>query len=135
MRSKRLLVLGFSGLGLSLAVSATNVPAQSGGAGTPHGDAATGTSRAGPAAEGAPAAEHVAEGRRVYARHCSNCHGIRMVNPGSSSFDLRKFPRDDKARFVNSVVHGKNTMPAWGDMLAPEEIELLWAYVRSGGRT
>ena len=58
-----------------------------------------------------------------------------MVNPGTSSFDLRKFPQDDRARFVESVMHGKNTMPAWGDILTPDEIEALWAYVRTGGKT
>ena len=51
------------------------------------------------------------------------------------AFDLRKFPHDDHARFVNSVTHGKNTMPAWGDILKPEEIDALWAYVLTGGKT
>jgi mono/diheme cytochrome c family protein len=59
-----------------------------------------------------------------------------MVNPGTVSFDLRHFPVDDKARFVNSVTHGKNNrMPPWGDLLSPQEIDELWAYVRSGGRS
>lgn len=57
-----------------------------------------------------------------------------MVNAGTSSYDLRKFPRDDRDRFFTSVVRGKNSMPAWGDMLQPDEIEALWAYVRTGGR-
>ncbi|MFC7475154.1 c-type cytochrome [Dankookia sp. GCM10030260] len=86
-------------------------------------------------AGGAPHGHEAAEGRRLYARLCSACHGIRMVNPGNSSFDLRKFPADDKARFLASVKQGKNTMPAWGDMLRPEEIEVLWAYVLTGGRS
>lgn len=93
------------------------------------------TSPAAGAAESAPPAEQVVQGRRLYAQLCSHCHGIRMVNPGNSSFDLRRFPHDDKARFVNSVTHGKNTMPAWGDMLKPEEIEVLWAYIRTGGKS
>lgn len=87
------------------------------------------------AAEEAPPAEMAAEGRRLYTRHCSHCHGIRMVNPGNSSFDLRRFPHDDKARFLNSVTKGKNTMPAWGDMLQAEEIERIWAYVLTGGKS
>ena len=56
-----------------------------------------------------------------------------MVNPGNSSFDLRKFPPDAHARFVNSVTHGKNNMPAWGGTLQPDEIEALWAYVSTHG--
>ncbi|MDQ2801822.1 MAG: cytochrome c, partial [Pseudomonadota bacterium] len=64
---------------------------------------------------------------------CSHCHGIHMVNPGNSSFDLRKFPHDQRARFFNSVTHGKGNMPPWGDILKPDEIEAIWAYVRTGG--
>ena len=96
---------------------------------------APGPGAAPPAVGGAPHNNQVAEGRRLYARLCSHCHGIRMVNPGNSSFDLRKFPHDDKARFLTSVTKGKNTMPAWGDMLQPEEIEVLWAYILTGGRS
>ena len=79
--------------------------------------------------------ELVAQGKAQYRQFCSNCHGVNMVNPGTSSFDLRKFPPDDKTRFVNSVVHGKNAMPAWGDILKPDEIEAIWAYVLTGGQT
>ena len=51
------------------------------------------------------------------------------------AFDLREFPHDDKARFVNSVTHGKNNrMPPWGDILKPEDIDNLWAYVLTGGK-
>ena len=86
-----------------------------------------------PDAEPSPP-ELVAQGRGLYRQLCSTCHGVNMVNPGTSSFDLRKFPHGEKDRFVTSVVQGKNSMPAWGDMLKPEEIELLWAYVRMGGK-
>ena len=90
---------------------------------------------AGESAEAPPSPELVSEGKSLFRQLCSNCHGVNMVNPGTSSFDLRKFPHDDHARFVNSVTHGKNTMPAWGDILKPEEIDALWAYVKTGGKT
>jgi mono/diheme cytochrome c family protein len=70
-------------------------------------------------------------GRALYARHCSPCHGPRMQDP-ESALDLRKFPHDEKTRFVASVTRGKNQMPPWGDLLTPEEITALWAYVTSG---
>jgi len=87
-----------------------------------------------PGATEAPSPELVAQGKRLYKGFCSNCHGVNMVNTGTSSFDLRKFPHDDQARFVNSVTRGKNTMPAWGDLLQPDEISAIWAYVLSGGK-
>jgi len=83
----------------------------------------------------AAAPELAVQGKAQYRQFCSNCHGVNMVNAGTSSFDLRKFPPDDKTRFVNSVKHGKNAMPAWGDILKPEEIEAIWAYVLTGGQT
>ena len=85
--------------------------------------------------DAAPSPELAAQGKTLYRQLCSNCHGVNMVNAGTSSFDLRKFPQDDKTRFVNSVMHGKNAMPAWGDLVKPEEIEAIWAYVLTGGTT
>jgi mono/diheme cytochrome c family protein len=57
-----------------------------------------------------------------------------MVNAGTLAFDLRKFPKDDFARFRTSVLNGKNqAMPAWRDKITDEDLDALWAYVRSGG--
>jgi mono/diheme cytochrome c family protein len=79
-------------------------------------------------------AELAARGKALYAHHCSHCHGFNMVNPGTIAYDLRQFPHDDKARFVRSVTEGKNgRMPQWGDLLKPEEIDEIWAYVKTGG--
>ena len=53
-----------------------------------------------------------------------------MLDP-QGAFDLRKFPHDQRERFVVSVTKGKNQMPGWGNSLKPEEVEALWAYVIS----
>jgi len=77
----------------------------------------------------------IIKGKQLYSTFCLHCHGLNMVTPGTVAFDLRQFPHDDKARFVNSVTHGKNNrMPAWGDVLKPDQIDALWAYVVSGGK-
>jgi mono/diheme cytochrome c family protein len=76
------------------------------------------------------APQRLKTGADLYARHCSPCHGARMLDP-QGAFDLRKFPQDQRERFVNVVTRGKNQMPAWGDLLKPEEVEALWAYVIS----
>lgn len=75
----------------------------------------------------------VSKGTSLYKQFCSHCHGINMVNSGASSFDLRKFPQDQKDRFVTSVTKGRGDMPAWGDILLPEEVENLWLYVVTRG--
>ena len=51
-----------------------------------------------------------------------------MRNPQWAA-DLRTFPRDGHARFVDAVANGKRNMPAWDDVLNPEQMEALWAYV------
>jgi mono/diheme cytochrome c family protein len=89
-------------------------------------------------AHGTPAqeafkSEQVKSGSETYARHCAACHGPRMADPEGAP-DLRKFPRDQRERFLTSVSKGKNSMPPWGDLLKPDEIEALWAYVSAGGR-
>jgi mono/diheme cytochrome c family protein len=73
----------------------------------------------------------VKQGAALFARHCATCHGTRMRNP-QWAIDLRTFPRDAHNRFVDSVTNGKRNMPPWDDVLAPPEIEALWAYVVAG---
>jgi|SRR6266850_1208703 mono/diheme cytochrome c family protein len=75
--------------------------------------------------------ERIRAGAAIFSRNCSPCHGTRMQNP-ESAFDLREFPPDQHERFVSSVTRGQNQMPPWGDLLKPEEIEALWAYVMAG---
>ncbi len=74
----------------------------------------------------------VEAGRQLYKNYCQKCHGLNMVSPGGAYFDLRHFPPDDKARFVDSVTLGKRAMPAWGGTLQAQDIDRLWAYVMSG---
>jgi len=54
-----------------------------------------------------------------------------MADP-QAAFDLRKFPPDQKSRFVNAVTRGKDNMPPWGEPLKPDDTEALWAYVTAG---
>ena len=70
-------------------------------------------------------------GKATFASKCSHCHGPNMVNSGTITPDLRRFP-DDHDRFVSTVKHGKNNrMPPWGDVLNDDDIAGLWAYVSS----
>ena len=78
-------------------------------------------------------ADDVAAGQAVYNRTCVHCHGRNMVNSGTTVYDLRRFPQDDKPRFLESVNNGKGNMPSWKGRLKDEEIEALWAYVATRG--
>lgn len=81
-----------------------------------------------------PAAEPADRGRNLYLSHCMRCHGPNMVTPGTIAYDLRKFPADQKDRFVVSVLNGRGAMPAWGGLLAGADLDALWAYVLTRGR-
>ena len=79
------------------------------------------------------ATEQLKTGAEIYARNCSPCHGARMLDPQGAA-DLKKFPRGERERFINSVTRGKNQMPPWGDFFKPDQLEALWAYVTAGER-
>ena len=84
------------------------------------------------AADGtAVTAEQAKQGAALYAHHCAPCHGYQMKDP-EGAFDLRKFPPDQHGRFVASVTNGKGAMPPWGELLKPDDIQALWAYVTTG---
>lgn len=69
-------------------------------------------------------------GRKSYASYCARCHGLNLVTTGAG-FDLRTFPAHDKERFVRSVTQGVRTMPAWGTILKPGELDAIWSYIGS----
>ena len=90
---------------------------------------------AAPAGVATPDPQLAVAGKGLYARHCSHCHGPNMVNPGTISYDLRRFPPNAKERFVESVIFGRNgRMPPWGDKVNLEDIDAIWAYVLTGGK-
>ena len=78
-------------------------------------------------------AEMVASGKQAFHNTCAHCHGLNMVNSGTTVYDLRKFPLDQRDRFLNSVTNGKGNMPSFKDVLDPAQMALLWAYVGTRG--
>jgi mono/diheme cytochrome c family protein len=73
----------------------------------------------------------VRKGAKIYENNCSTCHGDDLRNNSGIAFDLRRLHADEHARFVTSVLHGKNVMPAWEGKLSEDQIESLWAYIRA----
>ena len=73
-----------------------------------------------------------ANGERIYENYCATCHGEQLQNNSAGlTFDLRRLKPDEHARFVSSVLNGKNKMPPWKGVLEEGEIEQLWAYIRA----
>jgi mono/diheme cytochrome c family protein len=69
-------------------------------------------------------------GAEVYDMHCATCHGERLRNTGAA-FDLLQLKPNERARFEQSVNDGKGQMPPWAGVLSAEEIDQIWAYIRS----
>ena len=85
---------------------------------------------------GMAASKTAVAGKKIYNTYCVLCHGANMVNTGSAAPDLRKFPLNQKSRFKTSVSKGtgQGKMPAWGDILTANQINSVWAYIRSRGK-
>ncbi len=70
-------------------------------------------------------------GRKIYTSFCTRCHGVNLAVSSPAFFDLRTFPSGDKERFVRSVSKGVRAMPAWENIVKPEEIDAIWIYIGS----
>lgn len=83
-------------------------------------------------------AADAAVGNQLYHTYCSVCHGPRMLNSGARASDLRKMTPGQTGKFKKVVKEGrrgpKGEMPAWGDILTAEEINDIWAYVKTKGK-
>ena len=78
----------------------------------------------------APAQDRIEAGEQVYEEHCANCHGVKLRRTGAIP-DLKEQKADGRARFDQMVMAGRGQMPAWQGIIGPDELDQLWAYVRS----
>ena len=69
-------------------------------------------------------------GEGLYDEHCSTCHGEKLRSAGAMP-DLRQLGPGDRPRFEQAVLDGRGQMPAWRGVLNAQELDQLWAYVRS----
>jgi mono/diheme cytochrome c family protein len=81
----------------------------------------------------AAAQDPIAAGEALYDEHCSSCHGEKLRSSGAVP-DLRQLRADERARFDQMVQDGRGQMPSWAGLLSAEEIDQIWAYIRSRAR-
>jgi quinohemoprotein ethanol dehydrogenase len=81
----------------------------------------------------APAQDLVAAGEQVYDEHCASCHGEKLRSTGAIP-DLKEQRADGRARFDEMVMKGRGQMPAWQGIVGRDELDQLWAYIRSRAR-
>jgi mono/diheme cytochrome c family protein len=81
----------------------------------------------------AAAQDAAAIGEEVYEQHCQSCHGEKLRSAGAMP-DLRDLGANDRAKFDTMVMEGRGQMPAWQGIVSPQELDQLWAYIRSRAR-
>lgn len=72
-------------------------------------------------------------GEQIYEQHCQTCHGENLRSAGVVP-DLRDLGADERPRFEGMVLKGRGQMPSWEGIVSAEEIDQLWAYIRSRAR-
>src|SRR5215211_5857559 len=78
-------------------------------------------------------ASDIEAGEAAYDQHCASCHGEKVRGSGALP-DLRDLGAQDRERFNNAVMEGRGQMPSFQGMLTAQEIEQVWAYIRSRAR-
>src|SRR5262245_50875705 len=69
-------------------------------------------------------------GEQLYDEHCATCHGPKLRATGAIP-DLKQQKADGRARFDQMVLNGRGQMPAWQGIISSDELDQLWAYIRS----
>jgi mono/diheme cytochrome c family protein len=75
----------------------------------------------------------VEAGQVLYDEHCSSCHGENLRSSGAMP-DLRELGAGDRSRFDRKVSEGKDQMPSWEGVQNTQQLDQLWAYIRSRAR-
>ena len=81
----------------------------------------------------AQGASQVEAGEVLYEEHCSSCHGENLRSSGAMP-DLRALGAGDRSRFDKMVSDGKDQMPPFQGVLNAQQLDQLWAYIRSRAR-
>ena len=75
----------------------------------------------------------IVAGEQVYDEHCASSHGEKLRSTGAMP-DLKEQRADGGARFDQMVMNGRGQMPAWQGIVSQDQLDALWAYIRSRTR-
>lgn len=81
----------------------------------------------------------ISKGQGIYQRHCLGCHGSSGKGDGPNARTLNPKPANLKKiagrmpdiHFFIQIDAGPGEMPAWRDMLSPEDMQALTQYLQS----
>lgn len=81
-------------------------------------------------AEGDPTAGEEVFRNASESQTCTDCHGENGEGDFGPAFEQRFAQRTDW-QLMNTILNGRNAMPAWGDVLTDQELTDLFAYLRA----
>ena len=78
-------------------------------------------------------AADIANGGKLYAKHCATCHGAKGVNvmPGAPNFSRSESLLRPDTFILAAIKQGKNAMPSYQGMLKDMEILDVIAFLRT----
>ena len=76
------------------------------------------------------------QGWKMFAVYCYRCHGVDAMGGGIAPNLRRSVSREGLVThevFIATVTYGRTAlgMPAWRELLSPEQIEDLWLYINA----
>ena len=82
---------------------------------------------------GKSSAGDIANGGKLYAKHCVTCHGTDGVNvmPDAPNFAISERLLRPDVFILASIKEGNNAMPAFQGMLSDQEIMDIISYLRT----
>lgn len=106
------------------------------GTAEPTGEATEQPSESGGDGEMAAANEEelINQGEDIYATQCAKCHQLSGRGMGSAFPALRDsdiVTAEDPAAAIDTVIHGREAMPSFENVLSPEEIAAVVSYIRN----
>jgi mono/diheme cytochrome c family protein len=78
-------------------------------------------------------AADIFQGKRIYGRHCAQCHGVkgRSSVPGTPHFSQGQGLLMSDYDLVRVIKKGKNLMPGYATVISDADILNVIAYIRS----
>jgi mono/diheme cytochrome c family protein len=82
-----------------------------------------------------------AQGKKLFARHCAGCHGLkgkgdgyRLLGPEPADLTRPATTTKSNVALLRTIHEGKPNMPSWKVRLSEQESRAVLAYIRTLGK-
>ena len=82
--------------------------------------------------------DRIAQGKRVYVKHCAGCHGTegegdgyKLLGPEPADLTSPSRQKKSDAALLKTIHEGKPNMPSWKVLLSEEDSRDVLEYIRT----